>query len=310
MTALAARGSRFMNGVSRIHGDVSALILADLWPEVPEEENPISYVTNGVHAPSFVAPEMAESFERFVGSGWSHRLGQPGALDRIGAMPDHLFWSVRQHLKSRMLHLVRYQVRTQHFRNNGSEAHVDRLLKLADPANPNILTIGFARRFATYKRATLIFENLDWLREITATPSARCCSSSPARRTRPTSPARNSCAASRRWRRCPSSRGASCWSRATTCGSRREPQVVALDPQELALELRHRRHLRDAPHELLAGSSAGCALPAKRKSTGRSGSLTISRSQPRFSKRRVARVGCEARRGPRRAGWDWPGPRA
>ena len=170
MTALAARGSRFMNGVSRIHGDVSALILADLWPEVPEEENPISYVTNGVHAPSFVAPEMAEAFERFVGSGWSHRLGQPGALDRIGAMPDHLFWSVRQHLKARMLHLVRYQVRTQHFRNNGSEAHVDRLLKLADPANPNILTIGFARRFATYKRATLIFENLDWLREITGDP--------------------------------------------------------------------------------------------------------------------------------------------
>ncbi|MDQ3026118.1 MAG: alpha-glucan family phosphorylase [Pseudomonadota bacterium] len=166
MTALAARGSRFMNGVSRIHGDVSALILGDLWPEVPEEENPISYVTNGVHAPSFLAPEMADAFERYIGSGWNSRLEQPGALDGVKAVPDHLFWSIRQHLKSRMFELVRQRVRAQHFRNHGSEAHLDRLLKYADPANPKVLTIGFARRFATYKRATLLFSDLDWLRQI------------------------------------------------------------------------------------------------------------------------------------------------
>src|SRR5688572_5393546 len=168
MTALAARGSRFMNGVSRIHGDVSALILGDMWPEVPEEENPISYVTNGVHAPSFLAPEMADAIERFIGSGWNHRLDRPGALDAIASMPDHLFWSIRQHLKARMLQFVRGRVRTQHFRNHGSEAHLDRMLRLADPQNPNVLTIGFARRFATYKRATLLFDKLDWLREITS----------------------------------------------------------------------------------------------------------------------------------------------
>ena len=83
-------------------------------------------------------------------------------------MPDHVFWSIKQHLKSRMLTLVRQRVRQQHFRNQGSEAHVDRLLKLADPANPNVLTVGFARRFATYKRATLLFDKLDWLKEIVA----------------------------------------------------------------------------------------------------------------------------------------------
>jgi glycogen phosphorylase len=65
-----------------------------------------------------------------------------------------------------MLHLVRFRIRMQHSRNRGSEAHLDRLLQLADPDNPNVLTIGFARRFATYKRATLLFENLDWLRQI------------------------------------------------------------------------------------------------------------------------------------------------
>jgi starch phosphorylase len=168
MTALAARGSRFQNGVSRIHGDVSALILADLWPEVPEQENPVMYVTNGVHAPSFLAPEWADAFDKFIGSGWQRHMEEAGALDRIMDMPDHVFWSIKQHLKARMLTLVRQRVRSMYFRNQGSEAHVDRLLRLADPANPNILTIGFARRFATYKRATLLFDRLDWLKEIVA----------------------------------------------------------------------------------------------------------------------------------------------
>jgi starch phosphorylase len=168
MTALAARGSRFINGVSRIHGDVSSLILADLWPEVPEEENPISYVTNGVHVPSFMAPEWADVFDRVLGSGWHRHMDDPALLEGILRMPDHLFWSIRQHLKARMLTLVGQRVRAQQYRNQGSEAHVDRLLRLADPSNPNVLTIGFARRFATYKRATLLFDKLDWLEEIVA----------------------------------------------------------------------------------------------------------------------------------------------
>ena len=170
MTALAARGSRFMNGVSRIHGDVSALIMGELWPEVPEEENPITYVTNGVHVPSFLGPEMADAFDRFIGSGWKSQLGEAGLMDAVMTVPDHLFWSIRQHLKSRMLQYVRQRIRAYHFRNQGSEAHLDRLLRYADPTNPNVLTIGFARRFATYKRANLLFDNLDWLREIVSDP--------------------------------------------------------------------------------------------------------------------------------------------
>src|SRR6185503_16989879 len=168
MTALAARGSRFQNGVSRIHGDVSALILGDLWPEVPEQENPVMYVTNGVHAPSFLAPEWAEAFDNFMGSGWQRHMDDPSALDALMDMPDHLFWSIRQHLKARMLTLVGQKVLAQYARNQASEAHIDRLLRLSDPANPNVLTIGFARRFATYKRATLLFDRLDWLKEIVA----------------------------------------------------------------------------------------------------------------------------------------------
>jgi starch phosphorylase len=77
---------------------------------------------------------------------------------------------MHQYLKSQLLHLVRYLIRRAHVRNQGSEAHLDRLFRFADPANPNVLTIGFGRRFATYKRATLLFEDLEWLREITSNP--------------------------------------------------------------------------------------------------------------------------------------------
>ena len=166
MTSLAIRGSRFHNGVSRIHGGVSASICQALWPQIDPEENPITYITNGVHVPTFLAQEMAELFERYLGGEWTQHLRDPGFWSRIDQIPDHLFWSVRQSLKSQMLHLVRQRVTAQHFRNQGSEAHLDRVLKLADPTNPNVLTIGFARRFATYKRAALIFENLEWIKQI------------------------------------------------------------------------------------------------------------------------------------------------
>lgn len=168
MTALAIRGSRHHNGVSRIHRGVSAQMLAPLWPQIEPEENPVDGITNGVHIPTFLADEWAELFSRQMGSAWSGRLADPASWAGVHAIPDQQFWSVRQSLKSQMLHLVRARISRAHTRNRGSEAHLDRLLRLADPANPNVLTIGFARRFATYKRATLLFENLDWLREIVA----------------------------------------------------------------------------------------------------------------------------------------------
>ena len=151
--------------MSKIHGNVSAELLSDLWPEIPVEESPIGHVTNGVHVESFLAPDWANHFDRFV-NGWTRRLADPQWLAGIKDMPDHMYWSVRQQLKSRMLTLVRKRVHEQHFRNQGSEAHLDRVLKLADPSNPHVLTIGFGRRFATYKRATLLFENIEWLRKI------------------------------------------------------------------------------------------------------------------------------------------------
>jgi len=170
MTALAVRGSRFQNGVSRIHGGVSSQICAPLWPQIDKSDNPITYVTNGVHVPTFLSDEWHEAFERQLGPGWSGRLDEEDCKHKIYAIPDHLFWSVHQSLKAQMLHLVRFRIRQQHLRNHGSEAHLDRMLKHANPENPNVLTIGFARRMATYKRANLIFENLGWLRDVVSDP--------------------------------------------------------------------------------------------------------------------------------------------
>ena len=166
MTALAIRGSRHHNGVSRIHGEVSARICSHLWPQVTAEENPMDYVTNGVHMPTFLATEWYETFDRYLGVGWQQRQTDSGCWEGVERIPDQTFWSIRQLLKSQLLHLVRARIREQHARNQGSPAHLDRLLKLADPNKPNVLTIGFARRFATYKRAALLFQNPEWLREI------------------------------------------------------------------------------------------------------------------------------------------------
>lgn len=170
MTALAIRMSRMHNGVSRIHRDVSANICRDLWPQIDPEENPVDYVTNGVHVPTFLAQEWTDLLDRRLGSEWRTKGVDPEFWSGIHDIPDHLFWSTRQSLKSQMFYGVRARLTEQNRRNHGSEAHLDRLLRFIDPLNPNVLVFGFARRFATYKRATLLFQDLDRLRKILHDP--------------------------------------------------------------------------------------------------------------------------------------------
>lgn len=166
MTALAIHGSRVHNGVSRIHGGVSSRLLASLWPQIPPDENPVTYVTNGVHVATFLAREWVDVFDAVFGGDWRTHLTTEEFWTRVDLIPDHLFWSVRQTLKSRMLETVRARLTAQCERNGCSEGEIGRMLRYLDPRDPNILTVGFARRFATYKRATLLFENPDALRKI------------------------------------------------------------------------------------------------------------------------------------------------
>ena len=170
MTALAVRASRAHNGVSRIHGGVSRNACAPLWPQIDPQENPIAHVTNGVHLPTFLADAWHEPLERCIGRSMTDWPFDEHCWQSVHQMPDADFWAVHQALKAQMLHLVRYRVTRQHLRSDGSEAHLDRLLKLAVPGEPGVLTIGFGRRVATYKRSTLLFRRLDWLREILSDP--------------------------------------------------------------------------------------------------------------------------------------------
>jgi starch phosphorylase len=166
MTRLAVSGARSINGVSAIHGAVTSEVLASAWPDVPPRENPVGYVTNGVHVPTFMRQEWAELLDQHLGASWRFELMDRQLMDNIMDIPDGRFWYVKQQVKSEMLNALRARIERQHTRNRISGAHVHRLLKFVDPNNANVLTIGFARRFATYKRATLLLSDLGWLREI------------------------------------------------------------------------------------------------------------------------------------------------
>jgi starch phosphorylase len=166
MTQLALRGAGAVNGVSRIHRDVSSELYQARWPEVPAEENPVGYVTNGVHVPTFMRQAWADLLAQHLGPSWRQHLMERPVMEQILQIPDDRFWYTNQQVKSEMLFRLRQRLQRQHTRNQVSEAHIGRLMRYLNPDDPNVLTIGFARRFATYKRATLLFNDLDWLRDI------------------------------------------------------------------------------------------------------------------------------------------------
>ncbi len=166
MTRLALRGSAAVNGVSKIHGQVSSRLCASVWPDVPPPENPVGYVTNGVHVSTFLRHTWAKLFDQHLGADWRDRMTDRALLARIETIPDALFWETSQKVKSQMLRVLRERLTQQYQRNGLSEAHVHRLLKFVDPERPGVLTIGFARRFATYKRATLLMADLGWLEQL------------------------------------------------------------------------------------------------------------------------------------------------
>jgi starch phosphorylase len=170
LTRLALTLARHQNGVSRVHGSVSARICAGLWPELPPEDNPIGYVTNGVHVPTFLSQRWKDLFDSTYGESWRLELSDAQVWKRLFALPDVDFWRVRQAIKISTLTLLRDRLRHECRRDRVSEAHFQRLARFIDPANPDVLTIGFARRFATYKRATLLFHNRAWLDSIVSNP--------------------------------------------------------------------------------------------------------------------------------------------
>ena len=163
MTALALRMSAHLNGVSREHGRVSRAMWHCLWPNVPEDQVPIRSVTNGVHAPTWIASEMNELYSKYLGPDWAERSDDSAIWHRVTDIPDTELWAVRRTLKRRLMRLIRERARAAWIEGRIGPSQV---LAEGTLLDPEALTIGFARRFATYKRATLLFTAIHRLKHV------------------------------------------------------------------------------------------------------------------------------------------------
>jgi starch phosphorylase len=158
MTVLAFKMSRWANGVSALHGRVTRKAWQVLWPHHREDEVPVGHITNGVHLRTWVAPAMQELFRKYLGRDWMDNITDPKLWARIDEVDDAEMWEVHRILRASLVRFVRREV-GEHRTRVGLAAE---LTKAADSAlNPDALTIGFARRFATYKRGNLIFSDID-----------------------------------------------------------------------------------------------------------------------------------------------------
>lgn len=162
MTILALRTSRHANGVSALHGDVSRGLWKDVWVGVPEAEVPITSITNGIHTKTWMAPEFSALYDKYLGD-WEENLLDEDFWRGVIDIPDEILWSTHQQLKRRLTEFARERVRVQRERLGEPMESIRKANRLLDP---EILTVGFARRFATYKRGTLLFSDLDRLRRI------------------------------------------------------------------------------------------------------------------------------------------------
>jgi starch phosphorylase len=169
MAILALRLSDGHNAVSELHGRVSRKIWHFLWPDIKEDEDvPITSITNGVHTPTWMARRLRALFDKYLGEGWLERLDDPETWAKVDSIPDTELWAVRMHLKRKLAFYVLNRVRTRWM--NGNLLPVQTIASGA-MLDPYVLTIGFARRFATYKRASLVFSDLSRLLELINRPN-------------------------------------------------------------------------------------------------------------------------------------------
>ena len=163
MTALALRSAGKINAVSQLHGTVTRDMWASMWPGVPADKRPVSAITNGVHAPTWVSAEMAGLFATHLGADWRDHLDDPAWWDRVLAIPDADVWAARQRLRRYLFAFIRERARQR-----WTEEHVGipRVVAAGPLLEPDALTIGFARRFTGYKRPELVFRDPERLARI------------------------------------------------------------------------------------------------------------------------------------------------
>ncbi len=163
MAVLAIKMASQTNGVSKLHGEVSRKMWADIWPQIPKHEVPITHITNGIHTLGWLSSEMSRLYQRYLGSRWIDEPANHAIWKRVEHIPAFELWRSRERLRERLISFARSRLKEQ-LEAKGAPKYQ---LKVADEVlDPEALTIGFARRFATYKRATLLFKDVERLKTI------------------------------------------------------------------------------------------------------------------------------------------------
>ena len=163
MTVLALRLANHANGVSALHGKVSRRMWKNIWPELPETDVPIDSITNGVHTKSYLCSEMSQLYDRYLGPDWAEQPADHSVWKRVEQIPDAELWRTHERRRDRLVAFARRRVEQQRRARGAPDSEVAHAQEILDP---DALTIGFARRFATYKRGTLVFHDLDRLARI------------------------------------------------------------------------------------------------------------------------------------------------
>jgi starch phosphorylase len=163
MTVLGLRMSEYRNGVSQLHGGLCRQTCNSLWPDVEEKEVPISSVTNGVHVPTWVAPQTASLYEEYLDRDWLKRHDDPTLWEKVLDIPDEGIWAMRRWLKTKLISAVKERARER-----WAEGHVapEQALAMGSLLDTDVLTIAFCRRFTAYKRASLILNDICRLKQI------------------------------------------------------------------------------------------------------------------------------------------------
>lgn len=163
MGVLALKVAGKKNGVSKLHGAVSRELFGDVWPEISANESPIGYVTNGIHTCSWLAPNLKKLYNDYLMPYWQDNIQDDSVWEKINNIPDEKLWNAHMERKTKLIDLVKKSTVQRLHRYGYSYEEIN---KITSNLNPNTLTIGFARRFATYKRATLIFKDLERITQI------------------------------------------------------------------------------------------------------------------------------------------------
>jgi starch phosphorylase len=163
MAVLAIRTSNWANGVSGLHGKVSRSMWRNIWHEVPHDEVPITHVTNGVHARSWLSGDLMNLLDRYLGARWQDDPADHKVWAYVHDVPDEELWRVHERRRQRLIVWAKRQLKKQLQMRGASDEHV---LTTCDALNPTALTVGFARRFATYKRGTLFMRDADRLMKL------------------------------------------------------------------------------------------------------------------------------------------------